>query len=244
MVATANFETARWNPMPHGPWTTGHRVESHGQGIAELITTLPELPTWKACNDDQLMKGISTKQPEAFEELYERYVRGCFGLALKIVRDPSLAEEVVQDVFMKLWSQPSIFSPERGKFSGWLLTLVHNRSVDKLRRLKTQQGRVIIPIDSMGEGEVSLADLLPDRGPSPHDEAWSSEKGRIVRDALRLLPEPQRQAITLAYFSGLTQKEIADQLQEPLGTIKTRTRSALQQLRRALAVQGLLGELR
>ncbi|MDQ6693935.1 MAG: sigma-70 family RNA polymerase sigma factor [Chloroflexota bacterium] len=249
MISTANMNTSnvditRWNPISTDGWNTVAKSEAHTQGPSSLVKTLPELPTWKECKDDQLMRSIGMGQTEAFEELYDRYVRGCFGLAMKIVRDPSVAEEVVQDVFMKLWSQPGIFSPERGKFSGWLLTLVHNRSVDKLRRLKTRQGRIILPLDSEGEGEVSLADLLPDNAPTPHEAAWTGEKGRIVRDALRLLPEPQRQAITMAYFNGLTQKEIADQLQEPLGTIKTRTRSALQQLRRALAVQGLLGDLR
>ncbi len=244
MVAAVNMEAGIWNPMSSATWTSVMKNDNVENQTATLLATLPELPEWPQCNDDQLMKGIGLGRPEAFEELYDRYVRGCFGLAMKIVRDPSVAEEVVQDVFMKLWSQPGIFSPERGKFSGWLLTLVHNRSVDKLRRLKTQQGRIMLPLDSAAAGEVSFADLLPDGGPSPHDEAWAGEKARMVQDALRMLPEPQRQAISLAYFNGLTQKEIAEQLHEPLGTIKTRTRSALQQLRRVLAGQGLLAELR
>ncbi len=192
--------------------------------------------------DRELMDCISRADTRAFEELYDRYVRGCFGLAMKIVRDPSIAEEVVQDVFLKLWSNPLTFSPERGKFSGWLLTLVHNRSVDKLRRLKTTSGRVVLPLESEDDGEVSLADILPDSAPTPYDEAWSSEKGQIVREALSTLPKAQQEALTLAYFGGLTQKEIAEKLDEPLGTIKTRTRSALLQLRCILAGQGLLGE--
>lgn len=193
-------------------------------------------------SDQELMGSISRADTRAFEELYDRYMRGCFGLAMKIVRDAFVAEEVVQDVFLKLWSNPLIFSPERGKFSGWLLTLVHNRSVDKLRRLKTTNGRVALPPEGEADVDVSLADLLPDSAPTPYEEVWSSEKGKIVREALCLLPKAQREALEMAYFGGLTQKEIAEKLDEPLGTIKTRTRSALMQLRRALAGQGLLGE--
>lgn len=210
---------------------------------AAFVAAAIEKSELEAMGDEHLMRAIAASNTRAFEELYDRYVRGCFGLAMKIVRDPSIAEEVVQDVFMKLWSNPLIFSPERGKFSGWLLTLVHNRSVDKLRRLKTNSGRLVLPLEGEGEGAASLADLLPDGRPGPYEEAWSSEKGQIVREALNTLPKAQRETLVLAYFGGLTQKEIAEKLDEPLGTVKTRTRSALQQLRRTLVGQGLLGEL-
>jgi RNA polymerase sigma-70 factor, ECF subfamily len=147
----------------------------------------------------------------------------------------------VQDVFMKLWTQPHIFAPERGKFSGWLLTLVHNRSVDKLRRLKSANGRTVLPLDGEAESGLTLADLLPDSAPTPDEQAWTSEQGQLVRRALDTLPSSQRDALVLAYFGGLTQKEIAEKLQEPLGTIKTRTRSALHHLKHTLAGEGLLG---
>jgi RNA polymerase sigma-70 factor (ECF subfamily) len=194
--------------------------------------------------DSMLMQEVAKGDSKALEELYERHVRGCFGLAVKIVRDPSVAEEVVQDVFTKLWTNPSIFAPERGRFSSWLLTLVHNRSVDKLRRAKAGANISVMPLEADNESGTSLADMLADTAPGPEDEVWTEEKGRIVREVLQQLPEPQRQALTLAYFSGLTQREIADRLQEPLGTIKTRTRAALHQLRKLLTAQGLAGDLR
>ncbi|HYP20209.1 MAG TPA: sigma-70 family RNA polymerase sigma factor [Chloroflexia bacterium] len=199
----------------------------------------PELSTW---GDDTLMEHIARGNTHAFEELYDRYVRGCFGLAMKIVREPTMAEEVVQDVFMKLWSRPGIFSSDRGKFSGWLLTLVHNRSVDKLRRLKAGGAGPVLPLDGTLDSDLNLADVLADTAATPYDQAWTEEQGRIVREAIKALPHPQREAIVLAYFGGLTQKEIAERLEEPLGTVKTRTRAALQQLRRALAGGGLMGE--
>jgi RNA polymerase sigma-70 factor (ECF subfamily) len=185
--------------------------------------------------DEELMGLVAHGRTDALEALYDRHMRGCFGLAMKIVRDPHMAEEVVQDVFVKLWSKPSVFMPERGKFSGWLLTLVHNRSVDKLRRTSSGLAGVTTTLDAENQHGMALAEVLHDESPSPEELAWARERGEIVKHALRRLPEPQRLAITLAYFGGLTQKEIAERLQEPLGTIKTRTRSGLQHLRRLLA---------
>lgn len=189
--------------------------------------------------DEELMRLISQGNTPALETLYNRHIRNCFGLAMKIVRDPHVAEEVVQDVFVKLWTKPSIFMPERGKFSGWLLTLVHNRSVDKLRRASAGLAGLTVTLDTDNASGMSLADILPDESPSLDEAAWQQERGEILRRAMRNLPLPQRQALSLAYFGGLTQKEIADQLQEPLGTIKTRTRSGLQHLRRLLTGAGL-----
>lgn len=237
-----------WNPPAVVGIATdiGNQPPSSAKPVQEsavLVGVVPPMTDQAQMTDDQLMTALCTGDSHALEALYDRHVRGCFGLAMKIVRDPSVAEEVVQDVFMKLWSQPDRFTPERGKFSGWLLTLIHNRSVDKLRRTRSQAGNSV-PLESSTEAGVKLADLIPDGGPTPYDDAWRSEKGGLVREALAKLTDAQRQAITLAYFGGLTQKEIAESLHEPLGTIKTRTRAALHQMRRVLDTQGLLGDLR
>lgn len=228
-------------PLEIIPTTT--RTLPANVDTAEILGVLPHPKDLQMLPDDALMREVAAGNTEALEMLYERHMRGCFGLAMKIVRDPSVAEEVVQDVFVKLWSKPGVFSPERGKFTGWLLTLVHNRSVDKLRRAKAGVAGSILPLDTESELGVTLADILPDPSPGPEESAWTGEKGRIVRQILEQLPLAQRQAITMAYFEGLTQKEIAERLHEPLGTIKTRTRSGLQQLRRILVRQGLIGEL-
>jgi RNA polymerase sigma-70 factor, ECF subfamily len=236
--------------LPESPWgaiTAAQRPQtnSQGRGDARATARQPEHASdFSSYTDEQLMSAIGGGHTDALDALYDRHVRGCFGLAMKIVRDPAVAEEVVQDVFVKLWSQPTVFSPERGKFSGWLLTLVHNRSVDKLRRAQSGIAGKTLPLDVEGDNGLSLADVLPDTGPSPDDAAWLKVEGDIVRQALGQIPELQRQAISMAYFGGLTQREIAERLQEPLGTIKTRTRSGLQQLRRVLVRQGTWGDLR
>jgi len=237
-----------WGAIPYGEISNGRPEkavsERQHKETATLTSVVLERQDGQQMSDEQLMSQVRTGDSHALEQLYERHVRGCFGLAMKIVRDPSVAEEVVQDVFMKLWSNPDRFSPDKGKFSSWLLTLVHNRSVDKLRRAKSYGNSSTVTLDSDFGPGVRLVDALPDGAPSPYEDAWNNEKGRIVRAALMRLPEVQQQTIALAYFGGLTQKEIAEQLDEPLGTIKTRTRSALLQLRRALGQQDLLGELR
>lgn len=215
------------------PWTTyKEKAASYGQ------KPMPEIKLDDKA-DDELIALISQGSTPALETLYNRHVRNCYGLAMKIVRDPHIAEEVVQDVFVKLWSNPSIFVPERGKFSGWLLTLIHNRSVDKLRRAGSGIASMTTTLDTATTTGVSLAEILPDDSPSLDDAAWQQERGEIVRRAIGHLPLPQRQALTLAYYGGLTQKEIADRLHEPLGTIKTRTRSGLQHLRRLLSGSGV-----
>lgn len=194
-------------------------------------------------NDEHLVSCVVGGDHEALETLYDRHVRGCYGLALKIVRDPYVAEEIVQEVFIKLWQRPASFSPERGKFAGWLLTLVHNRALDKLRQIKREINFCVVPFQTEATEGSSLADLLPDTSRGPYDQLWAKDKGRAVRASLQQLGESQRQTITMAYFEGLTQKEIAERLHEPLGTIKTRTRSALAQLRRLAVLQSVRDDL-
>jgi len=211
-------------------------------GSTELTGRALQRADYKEMKDEGLMSAIASGERLALEELYDRYVSGCFGLALKIVHDQTLAEEVVQDVFMKVWVQPKSYQPERGKFSGWLLTLVHNRSVDKLRRAKAAGQNINVPLEMDNGSGLIVADTLPDQAPTPEEAAWRTERGNIVREALSRLPSYQREAISLAYLGGLTQKEIAERLGEPLGTIKTRTRSGLMALRRLLSSPTLLGE--
>lgn len=248
MKATAVYSPASWGEAVQLEDSQMHyNAHNRQQTIQEGATFVTVAPTRERLgemSDEQLMLAVGMADTHALEELYDRHIKGCFGLAMKIVRDPLVAEEVVQDVFMKLWSRPHSFTAERGKFSSWLLTLVHHGSIDKLRRAQNGVKGKTISITTDGTTEVDIAGTLPDTAPGPDDIAWANERGQIVRDALNKLNEPQRQTIMLAYFEGLTQVEIAEKLHQPLGTIKTRTRSAMRQLRYLLDMPHLLGDTR
>jgi RNA polymerase sigma-70 factor (ECF subfamily) len=190
--------------------------------------------------DDQLMQLTALRKPEALEAIYTRYLRSCYGVALRIVLDPCTAEEIVQDVFLKLWISPAAYAPGRGKFLSWLLTLVRNRSIDQVRWAKLGNRGKWVPLDRESGSGMAVTDTMLDTSPGPYEEAWRHEMGNAIRQALDLLSASQRETISLAYFSGLTQKQISERLGVPMGTIKTRTRCGLFQLRTLLAQRGIL----
>jgi RNA polymerase sigma factor (sigma-70 family) len=149
-----------------------------------------------------------------------------YGLALRVVRDPALAEDAVQEGFLTVWRTAARFVPERAKASTWILTLVHRRAVDIVRR---EQPRRAEPIETAPQPSANLTE----------DEAWLRLRRAQVQTALRRLPDQQREAIELAYYGGFTQSELADRLGEPLGTIKSRMFAGLARLRELLAEPGL-----
>ncbi|MDQ6693815.1 MAG: sigma-70 family RNA polymerase sigma factor [Chloroflexota bacterium] len=187
-------------------------------------------------SDDQLILSVTNGNAEALEELYDRYVRQCFGLALRILGDSALAEEVVQEVFLKLWSRPDSYSAQRGKFVSWLLSLVHHRCIDELRK----RSHTEVPLET--SESTSVLDTVADPDLGPGEQVWVAEQQRVVREALGQLPANQRQVIELAYFGGLSQSQIAERLGQPLGTVKTRVRMGLQSLRGLIETGGLLAE--
>lgn len=184
--------------------------------------------------DDQLVSRIAGGDAAALEALYDRYVRQCFGLALRMVNEPGLAEEVVQEVFLKLWSRPDSYSSHKGAFVSWLLSLVHHRCVDELRK----RSRTEVALDN--DQPLSVINTKPDPQPDPSEQVWVMEQQRVVRQALIELPENQRQVLELAYFGGFSQSQIAEQLSQPLGTVKTRMRMGLQNLRQLLETHKIL----
>jgi len=186
--------------------------------------------------DEQLVLRVAAGEAPALEALYDRYVRQCFGLALRIVGDAALAEEVVQEVFLKLWTQPEKYASHKGKFVSWLLSLVHHRCIDELRR----RSRTEIALDDEETGRALRT--KPDPAPEPGDQVWVMEQQRAVREALAQIPQNQRQVLELAYFRGLSHSEIAEKLGQPLGTVKTRIRLGMQSLRNLLEPHGLLVE--
>jgi RNA polymerase sigma-70 factor, ECF subfamily len=177
-------------------------------------------------SDEALIALVGRGDEEALGALYDRFGRVAFGLAVRIVRDRSLAEDAVQEAFLAVWRSADRFSPERAKPSTWILTLVHRRAVDLVRK---EERRRADPID----------DLAHPAGEATDEEAALRSKRRAVQEALRRLPDDQREALELAYYGGLSQSELAERLGQPLGTIKSRMFTGLARLRDLLAESGL-----
>jgi len=172
----------------------------------------------------------------ALEQLYERHSRGVFSLALRLLTDSPAAEEVVQETFLKLWRQPSSYQPTRGRLFPWLLGVAHHHAVDLLRRRQLEQRHRVAA--APGTNGDSLTELLDNIGLSsaegdPQSGVGAIEDRQVVGRALAGLPVEQRLPLELAYYRGMTQLEIATLLGLPLGTVKTRMRLGLQQLRKA-----------
>lgn len=177
-------------------------------------------------DDESLLRRIQRRDETALEELYDRQSTAVYSLALRIVGDRAAAEDVLSDVFWRVWRRAETFDPRRGSLTAWLLTITRRRALDELRMGARRERRERSP-DAMGE-------VPQERAPSPEGEALAGEVQEHVREALAALPPEQRGPIELAYFEGLTHVEIADRLQEPLGTIKTRIRTGMQRLRESL----------
>jgi RNA polymerase sigma factor (sigma-70 family) len=178
--------------------------------------------------DEALLALVAREDEEALAELYDRYSRVAYGLALRIVRDPALAEDAVQESLLTVWRSAAGFRSDRAKPSTWILTLVHRRAVDVVRR---EERRRAAPLEISEEAEAF--------GLATDEEVELTDRRRIVQEALRQLPDDQREALELAYYGGLTQSELAERLAVPLGTIKSRMFTGLRRLRDILADSGL-----
>jgi RNA polymerase sigma factor (sigma-70 family) len=176
-------------------------------------------------SDEALVALVARADDSALAELYDRFGHVAYGLALRVVRDPALAEDAVQEAFLALWRSAARFVPERAKASTWILTLVHRRAVDIVRR---EEPRRTEPLEAAPQPSANVTE----------DEAWLRLRRTRVQEALRRLPDQQREALELAYFGGFTQSELADRLGEPLGTIKSRMFTGLARLRELLADTG------
>ena len=172
-------------------------------------------------SDEALVALVSRGDEAALDALYTRFGRVAYGLALRIVRDADLAQDAVQEAFLSAWRTAATFDPSRGNASSWLLTLVHRRAVDVVRR---EQRRRAEPLD----------DAPVASGDAPDEDAWIRERRRTVQAALARLSPDQRQALELAYYGGLSQSELAERLGVPLGTVKSRMFAALARLRDVL----------
>jgi RNA polymerase sigma factor (sigma-70 family) len=177
-------------------------------------------------SDEALVLLAARSEQSALAELYDRYGRPAYGLALRVLRDETLAEDAVQEAFMSLWRTAPRFVPERGKASTWILTLVHRKAVDIVRREQVRR-------------TDALADDAVHQAQAADEEAWLRLQRERVQNALRQLPDQQREAIELAYYGGFTQSELAERLGQPLGTIKSRMFAGLARLRELLEEPGM-----
>jgi RNA polymerase sigma-70 factor (ECF subfamily) len=178
-------------------------------------------------DDTQLIKLIVQAQSDALHELYDRYNRLVFSVACAIVGDKSVAEEITLDVFVQVWKHAATYQPDRAKVSTWLIAITRNHAIDILRWQKSRPESHSLNWDGMSSQD----------GPAAHNLEENLElkvQRERVREALDQLPEDQREALTLAYFRGYTQSQISEALHQPLGTIKTRIRLAMQKLRKLL----------
>ncbi|MGY1618450.1 sigma-70 family RNA polymerase sigma factor [Geodermatophilus sp. SYSU D00691] len=177
--------------------------------------------------DAALVRRIRAGDRGAVDDLYARFRRPAFALARRVLGDDILAEDVLQDVFLTVWRDPGAFDRSRGSFASWLLAMVHHKAVDAVRREESQRRR-----QARAEDELALS--APTATRDVEDEAWNRVVAERVRVALGVLPAAQREALTLAYYGGYTQREVAALTGAPLGTVKTRMLAGMRRLKEEL----------
>ena len=181
-------------------------------------------PTGAMDADVDVVMRVAAGDRDAVAELYDRHASRVLGLAYRIVQNSSDAEDVVQEVFSQAWRTAQAYRATRGTVAGWLLMMARTRAIDRLRTRQAKQA-------SVGADHL---DAVPSDSPAVPDQLIATEQAVQVREAMLELPADQRTALELAYFEGLTHTEIAERLRTPLGTVKTRIRSALAALRRSV----------
>jgi RNA polymerase sigma-70 factor (ECF subfamily) len=185
----------------------------------------------QAVGDEALIARLAAGDTAALSLLYDRYAGAVYSLVARIVGDRQVAEDLLQEVFVRVWQRAGTFQGARGKPLTWVLGIAHNLAIDEVRR---RRRRPLEADDRDEEGQLIALQALPSVDSDPSDLAWERLRREQIVAALAQLPEAQRILIELAYFEGYTQSQLAARLGEPLGTIKTRMRLAAQKLRELL----------
>lgn len=208
-------------------WAVSDAREEGRRSQARMSEPAGQDPSERDAVDADLLRRIAAGDRQALAGLYDRHSRPLYATALRILGDAAEAQDVVHDSFVVLWEKAGQFSVERGTVFCWAVTLVRNRAIDRLRmrRRRSELLERSVPAD-LGYGEA---------GGGADERATLGERASAVRAAVAGLPEEQKKALELAFFGGLTQQEIAERLQEPLGTVKARIRRGLMKLRDSLA---------
>jgi RNA polymerase sigma-70 factor (ECF subfamily) len=181
----------------------------------------------QAFSDETLLLKIANNEEWAMEALYDRYGRYAYSLAYHIVRDTTIAEDIVQDAFLAIWRKATSYQERQGSVRGWLQAIVHHRAIDRVRAA-AHRDHQWTPLPTEGEQD------LPSTQPEVWEEAWLKERSELVRKVLAQLPPEQRQVIELAYFGGYTHAEMAERWNIPLGTVKGRMRLGLRKMKSLL----------
>jgi len=188
------------------------------------MTLLPIFLAFDVAGDRRLVERLQRRDPQALAELYQRYGRLVYSLILRMVRDTGVAEDLVQETFLRAWNRAQGLDAEKGSVGAWLVAVARNRAID-YQRSTTGRARTALELEAT-EHPALFGDM--------EKELLDSDKARRVKAAMEKLSANQRQVIELAYFEGLSQTEMADRMGQPLGTVKTWVRAALKALRHEL----------
>lgn len=196
--------------------------------IFTILATIGKSTHSNSDDEIELMKRIKARDADALEELYDLYKRLLFGMVISIVKKREEAEDVLQEIFVKIWNKADSFNENRGNVYSWIVTLTRNKAIDRIRSkgYKTQQNQSV----NIHEPFFSLEGDRYD----PMETTIFSNRAELVKKALEEIPKEQSEVIKIAYYRGMTQSEIAEYLKIPLGTVKTRTRQGLIKLKRIL----------
>ncbi len=187
-----------------------------------------KIKSFPAYSDEDLLKQIASGDRNAFSMLYDRYSPLLYGLAIKILRDPVIAADVIQDVFLNIWKNAISYSLKRGKAIAWMSFICRNRCIDMLR-VKSANKRKSLPLN-----ESKVEELQNNISTNPSQETHLALMTEIVKRAITRLPEEQRIIVEMAYYQGFTQAEISEKLNIPIGTVKTRMRNGMNKLKNQL----------
>ncbi len=175
------------------------------------------------------MVAIGRYDEPSLAEAYERHGNAVFALARRLLSNRDMAEEVTQEIFLRLWNRPERFDPERGSLRSFLLSDTHGRSIDMLRSERARRDR-----------EAREGRMMPRQSPDVESQVWSKVASERVRTAIATLSDAERKAIELAYFGGYTYREVAEMLDQPEGTVKSRIRTGMKRLKVALTAEGVM----
>jgi RNA polymerase sigma-70 factor, ECF subfamily len=192
-----------------------------------LLGLLLALELSEGANDSELARRLQKREPQAMAELYDRYGRLAYSIVFAVVRDTGVAEDLVQETFLRVWNRAGGFDAERGALGPWLLAIARNRAIDYVRSARAKMDRNLTELDLFERAEHGNPSSFVDM----ERDILSADSARRIKSAMAKLNQNQQKVIELAYYEGLSQTEMAERLQQPLGTVKTWVRTALRHLK-------------